>query len=160
MSGGESRLLGRWGEALAAEELRRRGCRLVEAGWRCRFGEVDLIAEEGPFLCFVEVKLRKDGRVAQAREFVDRRKQEKLRTTAQLYLAEHPTQLQPRFDVVEIYAPQGLATRAPEIYVPLPRSGKWAGPGGRKSGRRGDCPSFLRQTLDRREKNWHNKALD
>lgn len=82
-----------------------------------RFGEVDLIAEEGPFLCFVEVKLRKDGRVAQAREFVDRRKQEKLRTTAQLYLAEHPTQLQPRFDVVEIYAPQGLATRAPEIYV-------------------------------------------
>ena len=91
MSGGESRLLGRWGEALAAEELRRRGCRLVEAGWRCRFGEVDLI--------------------------VDRRKQEKLRTTAQLYLAEHPTQLQPRFDVVEIYAPQGLATRAPEIYV-------------------------------------------
>ena len=110
MSGGESRLLGRWGEALAAEELRRRGCRLVEAGWRCRFGE-------GPFLCFVEVKLRKDGRVAQAREFVDRRKQEKLRATAQLYLAEHPTQLQPRFDVVEIYAPQGLATRAPEIYV-------------------------------------------
>ena len=72
---------------------------------------------EGPFLCFVEVKLRKDGRVAQAREFVDRRKQEKLRTTAQLYLAEHPTQLQPRFDVVEIYAPQGLATRVPEIYV-------------------------------------------
>ena len=68
-------------------------------------------------LAFVEVKLRKDGRVAQAREFVDRRKQEKLRTTAQLYLAEHPTQLQPRFDVVEIYAPQGLATRAPEIYV-------------------------------------------
>ena len=55
--------------------------------------------------------------LAQAREFVDRRKQEKLRTTAQLYLAEHPTQLQPRFDVVEIYAPQGLATRAPEIYV-------------------------------------------
>ena len=99
MSGGESRLLGRWGEALAAEELRRRGCRLVEAGWRCRFGEVDLIAEEGPFLCFVEVKLRKDGRVAQAREFVDRRKQEKLRTTPQLYLAEHPTQLQPRFDI-------------------------------------------------------------
>ena len=34
MSGGESRLLGRWGEALAAEELRRRGCRLVEAGFR------------------------------------------------------------------------------------------------------------------------------
>ena len=121
----------------------------MEAGWRCRFGEVDLIAEEGPFLCFVEAKLRKDGRVAQAREFVDRRKQEKLRTTAQLYLAEHPTQLQPRFDVVEIYAPQGLATRVPEIYVipdafdvPLPRSGKWAGPGGENRGEGETAPLF------------------
>ena len=47
----------------------------------------------------------------------DRRKQEKLRTTAQLYLAEHTTQLQPRFDVVEIYAPPGLAPRVPELYV-------------------------------------------
>ena len=150
MSGGESRLLGRWGEALAAEELRRRGCRLVEAGWRCRFGEVDLIAEEGPFLCFVEVKLRKDGRVAQAREFVDRRKQEKLRTTAQLYLAEHPTQLQPRFDVVEIYAPQGLATRVPEIYVipdafffffaPIWKTG---GARGEKIGEKGRLPLFF-----------------
>ena len=89
----------------------------MEAGWRCRFGEVDLIAEEGPFLCFVEVKLRKDGRVAQAREFVDRRKQEKLRTTAQLYLAEHPTQLQPRYDVGEIYAPQGMETHRPELHI-------------------------------------------
>ncbi len=53
--------------------------------------------------------------MAQAREFVDRRKQEKLRTTAQLYLAEHPTQLQPRFDVVEILAPQGMATKRPGI---------------------------------------------
>ena len=117
MSGQESRLLGRWGEELAARELRARGCEILASGWRCRFGEIDLIARDGDYLCFVEVKLRKDGRVAQAREFVDRRKQEKLRTTAQLYLAEHPTQLQPRFDVVEIYAPQGLATRVPEIYV-------------------------------------------
>ena len=115
MSGGESRLLGRWGEALAAEELRRRGCRLVEAGWRCRFGEVDLIAEEGPFLCFVEVKLRKSARFASAMEYVDSRKQKRLRTTAQLWLSLHPTEKQPRFDVIEIYAPEGLATRRPEI---------------------------------------------
>ena len=106
------------GEALVARYLQKAGYTLLDRQWRCRFGELDLVARsrEG-IVCFVEVKLRKDGRVAQAREFVDRRKQEKLRTTAQLYLAEHPTQLQPRFDVVEIYAPQGLATRAPEIYV-------------------------------------------
>lgn len=115
MSGGERKLLGRWGEALAAEELRRRGYRIVAAGWHCRFGEIDLIAENGTYLSFTEVKLRKDATVAQAREFVDRRKQERLRTSAQLYLIEHPTHLQPRFDVMEVYAPQGMDTARPKI---------------------------------------------
>ena len=115
MSGGERRLLGRWGEALAAQELRRRGYRVVAAGWQCRFGEIDLIAENGTYLSFAEVKLRKDDKVAQAREFVDRHKQERLRTSAQLYLAEHPTKLQPRFDVVEVYAPQGMNTVHPKL---------------------------------------------
>ena len=50
-----------------------------------------------------------------AADFVDFRKQDKLRTTASIYLAEHPTQLQPRFDVIEIYAPQGTQTACPEI---------------------------------------------
>ena len=103
-------MLGRWGEALAAQWLRERGCRILAAGWRCRQGEIDLIAREGNFLCFVEVKLRKSGSFARAGAFVDSRKQEKLRLAAQLYLAENPTQLQPRFDVVEIYAPQGTET--------------------------------------------------
>lgn len=115
MSGGERRLLGRWGEALAAEELRRRGYRIVAAGWRCRFGEIDLIAENGVYLSFTEVKLRRNDAVAQAREFVDRHKQERIRTSAQLYLAQRPTELQPRFDVMEIYAPEGLQTKAPKI---------------------------------------------
>lgn len=115
MSGGERRLLGRWGEALAAEELRRRGYRIVAAGWHCRFGEIDLIAENGVYLSFTEVKLRRDDALAQAREFVDRRKQARLRTTAQMYLAQHPTLLQPRFDVMEIYAPAGMQTKRPNI---------------------------------------------
>ena len=115
MSGQESRLLGRWGESLAAEELRRQGCEILAAGWRCRFGEIDLIARDGPFLCFVEVKLRRSDAHGRAGEFVDRRKRERLRTSAQLYLAEHPTGLQPRFDVVEIHAPQGLDTPRPEV---------------------------------------------
>ena len=46
---------------------------------------------------------------------MDRRKQERLRISAGLYLAEHPTRLQPRFDVAEIYAPQGMDTRAPKV---------------------------------------------
>ena len=116
MSGQRSRLLGQWGEAQAAEFLRQKGFRITAARWSCRFGEVDLIAEDGRFLCFVEVKLRKSAAFGTPGEFVDRRKQEKLRTAALLYLSEHPTSLQPRFDVIEIYAPQGQNTQTPELY--------------------------------------------
>ena len=115
MSGQDSRLLGRWGEDRAAEFLREKGFRMVAANWRSRFGEIDLIAEDGEYLCFVEVKLRKSAAFGSAGAFVDRRKQEKLRTTAMLYLSRRATDLQPRFDVIEIYAPQGIATKTPDI---------------------------------------------
>ena len=117
MSGQESRLLGRWGEALAANFLRQKGYSILDAGWRCRFGEIDLIAADKTYLCFVEVKLRKSAAYGTAGAFVDRRKQEKLRATAQMYLSGHPTDLQPRFDVVEIYAPQGMKTQRPDIHM-------------------------------------------
>lgn len=113
--GGDRKLLGRWGETLVAEDLRKKGATILAAGWYCRFGEIDLIAADKTYLRFVEVKLRRDDRFAQAREFVDVRKQEKLRLAAQLYLAENPTGLQPRFDVAEVYAPEGTATRSPKI---------------------------------------------
>jgi len=115
VSGGERKLLGRWGEALAADALRRKGFRIVAAGWTCRFGEIDLIAEDKKYISFTEVKLRKNADFAQAREFVDRRKQERVRAAAQLYLVEHPTELQPRFDVMEIYAPDGMQTKRPRL---------------------------------------------
>ena len=117
MSGQDSSLLGRWGEALAADYLRKHQGTVLASGWRCRFGEIDLIVREGEYLCFVEVKLRKSGRFGRAGEFVDRRKQEKLRITAELYLAQNPTELQPRFDVMEIYAPQGVETATPEVIL-------------------------------------------
>ena len=116
MTGGERRLLGRWGESLAAAWLRERGWRVVAAGWRCRFGEIDLVAESDKYIIFTEVKLRKNAAFAPARAFVDRGKQERLRTAAQLYLQEHPTDLQPRFDVAEVYAPEGMDTKRPEIF--------------------------------------------
>jgi putative endonuclease len=110
-----TRVLGKWGEAQAANYLRANGYTLVAAGYYTRFGEIDLIASNGKFLAFVEVKLRKSANFAAPREFVDARKQEKIRTCAELYLSEHPTKLQPRFDVAEVYAPQGLDTKNPEI---------------------------------------------
>lgn len=116
MSGRESRLLGRWGEDRAAEYLRDEGFTIKAANWKCRFGEIDLIASDGVYLCFIEVKLRKSAAFGSAAAFVDRRKQEKVRTAAVLYLSRHKTDLQPRFDVIEIYAPQGMETRKPEIF--------------------------------------------
>ena len=116
MSGQNSRLLGRWGEDLAAAYLRGKGFELRGANWSCRFGEIDLIAADGSCLCFVEVKLRKSAVYGSAAEFVDRRKQKRLRACAEFYLLQHPTDLQPRFDIIEVYAPQGTATERPEIF--------------------------------------------
>ena len=112
---GRSNLLGAWGEALAAEYLRRKRYELVACGWRCKFGEIDLIVKNKKYLAFVEVKLRKSDRFASAMEYVDRRKQDRLRMTASLYLSQNETKLQPRFDVIEIYAPCGMDTPNPEI---------------------------------------------
>ena len=112
---GKNNLTGAWGEALAADYLRKKRYELMAAGYRCRFGEIDLIVKNKKYLVFVEVKLRKSDRFASAMEYVDRRKQDRIRMTASMYLSQNETELQPRFDVIEIYAPQGMDTKKPEI---------------------------------------------
>ena len=112
---GQNNLLGAWGETLAAEYLRKKRYKVIAAGYHCRFGEIDLIAANRKNLIFVEVKTRKDGDFALAREFVDTRKQARIRSTAEMYLSQNPTRLQPRFDVIEVYAPQGTQTQDPQI---------------------------------------------
>ena len=107
----EKRELGRWGEEKAAAWLRRRAYRIVAQNYSCRFGEIDLIAVRGRYLVFVEVKLRKNADFAEAREFVTPAKQQRILQTAAFYLQQQETELQPRFDVIEIYAPQGPAGR-------------------------------------------------
>ena len=110
-----NKLTGSWGEALAAEFLRSKRYKIVAAGFRSRFGEIDLIAQNRQYLVFVEVKLRKNADFATARENVNRAKRDRIRATASMYLADHPTALQPRFDVIEIYAPEGVNTAKPTI---------------------------------------------
>lgn len=108
--------LGQWGEERVSEWLRRRNWQIVMRNFRCRMGEIDIIAGDGRYLAFVEVKLRKNGQYGAACEAVTQAKQRRLRMTAQLYLMNHPTELQPRFDVAEVYAPQGMGTVHPDIY--------------------------------------------
>ena len=103
------------GEAMAAEYLRENGYELLASQFRCRFGEIDLIARRGDILCFVEVKLRSDRRFGLPRDFVTAAKQRKVRTAALRYLMQYPSPLQPRFDVVEVYAAQGTRTKEPII---------------------------------------------
>ena len=112
---GQNNIAGAWGEALAAKYLSKKKYQLVATNYRCRYGEIDLIVCNRHYLVFVEVKLRKSARFARAAEFVDFHKQNRLRATAQMYLSQNPTELQPRFDVIEIYAPEGTATAHPEI---------------------------------------------
>ena len=112
---GRNNLAGAWGEALAAEYLRKKRYSLVATNFRTRFGEIDLIVRDRKFLVFVEVKLRKSDKYAKAFEYVDRNKQDRIRVSASIYLTQNPTALQPRFDVIEIYAPDGIHTANPEI---------------------------------------------
>ena len=110
------RQLGKWGEGQALEFLHNSGYTTVASSYRSRFGEIDLIVKNRDFIVFVEVKLRKNADFAYAREYVGKTKQKKIIATANLWLASHDSiNLQPRFDVIEIYAPYSENTKSPEI---------------------------------------------
>ncbi len=112
---GKNNVSGAWGEALAADYMRLKGYNVTNIGYSCRFGEIDVIATNEKFIVFVEVKLRKNDQFAEAHEHVDRFKQNRLRSTAQMFLSRFPSELQPRFDVLEIYAPEGYSSKQVKI---------------------------------------------
>ena len=113
----DAALLGRWGAKPAAGYLHQKGYRLLAAGYRCRMGEIDLIAQKGRELAFVEVKLRRNANFAEPREQVTAAKQRRILLAARHFLAQHPEYGEHycRFDVAEVYAPDGLQTAKPEI---------------------------------------------
>ena len=89
-------------ERLAAAFLEGRGLRPIARNHRCRFGEIDLIMQDGGVLVFVEVRYRGSSRFGSPAETVDSHKQRRLIAAAGHYLAAHPTMLPCRFDVVAI----------------------------------------------------------
>ena len=100
-------LAGREGESKAAEYLRKKRYDIIGANYRCRFGELDLIAKKRELVIFVEVKLRKNDRFGAAADAVSFSKQDKLRKTAASWLAAHDCDAPTRFDVIEIYTDTG-----------------------------------------------------
>ncbi len=103
------------GEILAARFLREKGYTLLASGYRSRFGEIDIIASDGPYIVFVEVKTRSQGAISLPREAVTVDKQRRLLSTAALYLKSYPCRLQPRFDVVEVWTDPVFPLKAVQI---------------------------------------------
>lgn len=93
---------GNRGEAIVSQHLVSQGCRILTAGYRTRFGEIDLIAEQNGQILFVEVKTRSADAVAAPAASVSEAKQLRLLRAAAEWLQENPTPLQPRFDVAEV----------------------------------------------------------
>ena len=99
--------MGAAGEVMAARFLREKGYDIVGVNVRTRFGEIDMIAQKDSYLVFVEVKTRSEDALYEPREAVTDAKQSRILKTAALYLRAHPTDLQPRFDVIEVFTGEG-----------------------------------------------------
>lgn len=98
------RMTGSCYEELAAAFLTRQGYQILERNFYCRQGEIDLIARDGRYLVFVEVKYRKSGRSGAPAEAVNTRKQRRMSHAARYYLFSHgyPEETPCRFDVAAI----------------------------------------------------------
>ena len=103
------------GEVLAARFLRDKGSTVVSSNFRCRQGEIDIIATYGDYIVFVEVKTRQENAMYAPREAVTTAKQRRLLQTAAIYLSRFPIDLQPRFDVVEVITKKSDPMKIAEI---------------------------------------------
>lgn len=103
-AGNKNRSLGTAFEQKAAEFLKEKGYQILEANFRSRYGEIDLVAKQGKYLVFAEVKYRKDGKGGHPLEAVDRFKQRRICKTAEYYRFRHGygEETPCRFDVIGI----------------------------------------------------------
>lgn len=96
------------GEAFTAAYLEKRGFEILRRNFHSRFGEVDIVARDARYLVFVEVKTREKNSLVNPLEAVTVSKCRKIVRTAQIYLQQHPENLQPRFDVAAVTAVRGV----------------------------------------------------
>lgn len=98
---------GRLGEKFVSDYLIRYGYRIAARNYRIKGGEIDIIAENGSYIAFVEVKTRKPDSLVSGFEAVNERKRGLLIKTASDYCCKHPTSLQPRFDIAQVVVKNG-----------------------------------------------------
>lgn len=94
---------GKLGELAAGRYLRENGYEIITANYRCRLGEIDIIAKQNKYICFVEVKTRSENYKYAPADAVTFYKRKKIIAAAKLYIASHNVDLQPRFDVAEVF---------------------------------------------------------
>lgn len=89
---------------MAADYMEKNGIRVIERNYRCKLGEIDIIAKDGKYLCFVEVKYRKELKNGFPSEAVTPAKQRKIFNVASVYLKQHGISFNTpcRFDVVSL----------------------------------------------------------
>jgi putative endonuclease len=99
----QNKVIGKLGEDIAANHLQVNGYKILQRNFRTRFGEIDIVAQDGKYVVFVEVKTRRGLKFGYPREAVDQFKQSRIKNMSTLYLAKKKLlEALVRFDVVEI----------------------------------------------------------
>jgi len=99
----QDKLIGRYGEQIAADFLRKKGYIILASNYSTRVGEIDLIARKGEIVAFVEVKTRKNQSYLPASTAVGREKQRRITASAMQWIAENESRDQFSFDIIEVY---------------------------------------------------------
>lgn len=99
----DKRLLGEFGEIISSRYLREHGYKILSAHYSCRLGEIDLIAEDKKYICFIEVKTRSENMKYAPADAVDKAKQQRVIATSGFFLKDYKVNRQPRFDIIEVY---------------------------------------------------------
>lgn len=95
-------VIGKSGEDRVAAFLRKNGFSVIKRNYQCRFGEIDIIAQNSEYIIFVEVKTRSEDFIVSPAESVNSAKQKRIMLTAEDYISKTFCNLQPRFDVAEV----------------------------------------------------------
>ncbi|MBE6894185.1 MAG: YraN family protein [Ruminococcaceae bacterium] len=103
------KVIGKVGEEKVTWKYRLKGYKILARNFNCRYGELDIVVQKGKTIVVVEVKTRKNDKFAQAKEFVDYRKQERIKNTTNIFLQKNKlTDYNIRFDVAEVYTESNI----------------------------------------------------
>ena len=94
--------IGKKGENLVAEYLKSKGFTVIKRNYKDRYGEVDIIAEDGDNLVFVEVKTRSENAIVSGLDAIDEKKKRLVKNEAVMFTKRLKTDLEPRVDVAEV----------------------------------------------------------